>query len=282
MSWTGRGPVARVATAWMRWRLERAAFRAGGPPPLVRADLVDGVRWVSRRPAVPAPPGAPVVILVHGLGTSGSSLLRLLHQLAPRWDVWAPDLPGFGASDRPTHTLDLAELADALVGWMDAVGIEQAEAVGHSMGCQVIEHVVIRHPGRVRRAVLVGATIDPRARTAARQVWRIVRDAPYEPFTQLPWVAADYLRCGPLWIWRTLDQALASPIEDLLPHVDVPSLVVRGQHDPVCPRPWAEEMVQLMPDARAVTIPGAAHGVTYSHPEPLAAVVQAFFATDDR
>jgi len=50
---------------------------------------------------------------------------------------------------------------------MDAIGVAQATLLGNSLGCQVIGHLVIGHPGRVSRAVLVGPTRDRRVRQSS-------------------------------------------------------------------------------------------------------------------
>src|SRR5213593_2730802 len=63
--------------------------------------------------------GAPVV-LVHGYGVSGRYMLPLARSLAPFVSVFAPDLPGYGRSQRPPSPLGVADLAAALAGWLDA------------------------------------------------------------------------------------------------------------------------------------------------------------------
>ena len=267
--------VARASSWWVRRHVERALTDGAGAPVLVRRDAVGGREWVCRRPRGGGGPGAPTLVMVHGLGTSGSSLVRLMGHLAPRADTWAPDLPGFGATPGPDRALDLAELADALVAWMDVVGIERAAMLGHSLGCQVVGHVATRHPARLSRAVLVGPTLDPAARSLVRQAGRLALDGPREPAAELPWVAADYLRCGPSRMLRTLRDALAPDVEERLPRMDLPVLLVRGRADPVAPQPWLEHAADLLPDARVVVVPGA-HAVNYSHPAELADVIVPF------
>lgn len=195
--------------------------------------------------------------------------------LAGGVDPWAPDLPGFGATDAPERALDVVELADALVAWMDVVGLGRVAMLGHSLGCQVVGHVATRHPDRLDRAVLVGPTLDPSARSLVRQVGRLALDGPREPLAELPWVAADYLRCGPRRMLRTLCDAVAVDVEERLPQMHLPVLLVRGEDDPVAPQAWLEHAADLLPDARAAAVPGA-HGVNCSHPHELAAVVAPF------
>jgi len=47
--------------------------------------------------------------------------------------------------------------------------------------------------------------------------------------------------------------------------------VVRGERDPIVPHRWAAQITALLPDARLLTIPGAAHTPNFSHPQELAA-----------
>ena len=248
---------------------------------VVRRDVVvDGLRMTARTARSPAPPGAPVVVLVHGLGMSGRSMLPTLRRLAPAFEVWAPDLPGFGDSARPRAALDLTELADGLVGWMDAVGLPRAALLGNSLGCQVITRLATRWPRRLTRAVLVGPTRDPSARTALRQAGRLLLNAPREAPGLIPLAVFDYVRAGPARMWRTLHLALDAEVEQRAAQVRVPTLVVRGEHDPIAPQRWAQQLTDLLPDSRLVVVPGAAHAVNYSAPGALVEAVRPFLDAD--
>jgi pimeloyl-ACP methyl ester carboxylesterase len=216
------------------------------------------------------------VVLVHGLGVSSRYMAPTGRLLADEFPVYAPDLPGFGRSERPRSTLRIEGLAESLVAWMDAAELASASLLGNSLGSQIIVEAALRHPQRVARLVLVGPTMDPEARTAYRQVLRLIRDVPYERLSLATVVAWDYLTCGPLRLWRTLRFALQDPIEEKLPSVVQPTLVVRGGNDPIAPQQWAESMVGLLPKGRLIVIPEGAHAVNYSTPEPLADAVRRF------
>lgn len=242
--------------------------------------VVNGLRITARTHEQPPPAGALDVVLVHGLGMSGRSMLPTLRRLAPDFHVWAPDLPGFGDSARPRRALDLAELADALAGWMDAVDLPRAAMLGNSLGCQIIGHLATRSPARLTRAVLVGPTRDPQARNPLRQAGRLLLDAPREAPSLIPLATSDYVRAGPVRMWRTLRDALDARVEQRAPHVHVPVLVVRGQHDPIVPQRWAQQLTDLLPDGHLLVIPGAAHAVNYSAPAALVDAVRPFLTAD--
>ena len=242
--------------------------------------VVGGLRVHARVPTRPAPADAPAVVLVHGLAMSGRYMVPTLLGLAPRYRVYAPDLPGLGLSTRPTRPLTLSEQADALAGWMDGVGLERAALLGNSLGCQVIVRFAIRYPERLTRAVLVGPTMDPRARSPLRQAWRLLLDAPREAPSMRLIAVREYWRAGPRRTWGVLREALGAHVEDRLPGVRAPTLVVRGGRDPIVPERWAEEATRLLPRGRLVVLPKAPHAANYSTPAALVRAVQPFLDGD--
>src|SRR5713101_9910829 len=124
--------------------------------------------------------------MVHGLVVSSRYMVPTAIRLAPYYHVYAPDLPGFGKSDKPSHVLNITELSDVLADWMQAIGLKQATLLGNSMGCQVIANLVLRHPERVSRVILMGPTMDPQARMAYQVIVRWLLNAPREPFSLFP------------------------------------------------------------------------------------------------
>lgn len=223
-----------------------------------------------------APAHAPSIVLVHGLGVSSRYMMPTAELLAPHARVFAPDLPGFGRSRRPRRALSIPELADALAAWMKASGIERAVLVGNSLGAQIIVDFAVRYPEFVAQAVLIAPTIDPRARGFMRQLARLLLDSLREPLSLLPLAIADYLRAGLRRGARTLRFALRDKVEDKLPLMQTRTLVVRGGRDPIVPQKWMEEATCLLPRARLVVIPTAAHAVNYNSPDALVREVLLF------
>ncbi len=224
----------------------------------------------------PATVERPPLVLLHGLGVSSRYLVPLARRLAGTLPVYAPDLPGFGRSEGPDRALDVPALADALAAWMDEVGLEQAALLGNSMGCQVAVDCACRYPGRLGRLVLLDPTIDPSARTAWQQIFRLGLAALREPPGAWAVVLRDYLAFGLRRGWQTLRYALRDRVEDKLPRVDVPALVVRGEHDLICPPAWARQAARLLPHGRLAVLAGAGHIPNYSMPVELAALVLPF------
>jgi 2-hydroxy-6-oxonona-2,4-dienedioate hydrolase len=222
----------------------------------------------------------PAVVLVHGLGLSGRYMLPVATRLAAHYPTFLPDLPGFGDSSHPTEVLDVAELGDALAAWIEAMDLNSPALLGNSFGCQIIVNLAVAHPGAIDRAILQGPTAPPEERTWFRQAQRWRQNQPFNPPSLGPVTWSDYRKCGWRRLFRTFHYSLQHPIEDQLSSVACPALVVRGTRDPICRRPWAEEVVRRLPQGRLVELPDVAHTLVYTAPDELAAVTRAFLDQD--
>jgi 2-hydroxy-6-oxonona-2,4-dienedioate hydrolase len=225
----------------------------------------------------PGDEGFPVV-LVHGLGVSSRYMIPTAVLLAPHRQVYAPDLPGFGRSEKSERALNVTELADALSAWMEEVGIPRAVLLGNSIGCQVVADLALRRPHAVERIVLVAPTVDAEARTVFRSFARLLMDVPRERLS-LPFIALlDYLQAGLGRTAHTFAYALQDRLEEKLPNVTHPALVVRGSRDPIVPERWAAEVSGLLPAGRLAVVLDAAHAVNHNSPEALTEIVLNFLS----
>jgi pimeloyl-ACP methyl ester carboxylesterase len=116
---------------------------------------VEGVRlyWAETGRTSVAPP----VVLLHGLNNSCLSWSQVAPLLATDRRVLMPDLPGHGRSERPNVGYELDWYARIMARWLEAVGIEKADIVGHSFGGGVAQMLLLECPARIRRLVLVAA-----------------------------------------------------------------------------------------------------------------------------
>jgi 2-hydroxy-6-oxonona-2,4-dienedioate hydrolase len=213
---------------------------------------------------------------VHGIGVSSRYFEPLADALAHDYRVFVPDLPGWGRSPKPARALSLVELADALLEFMDREGLTRVSLVTNSLGSQIAVELALRHPDRVGALVLVGPTVDPQWRAALLQTRSFVLDSVREPVSLWWIIATDYARMGLLRFARTARHALRQPIEELLPQVAVPTLIVRGEHDAFSSQAWCERAADLLPRGSLAVVEGAAHAAQYSHPTRVAGLVRSF------
>ena len=237
--------------------------------------VVDGVEMHARVSASPGGHGWPIV-LVHGLAVSHRYLMPTAVLLARHRLVGVPDLPGFGLSGKPGVVLGTRRLADALGVWLQATGMAPAVLLGNSYGCQVIVDLVTRHPEAAAAVVLSGPTVDPQARTVTRQVLRWLRDALHEDPLQAPILLRDVRDAGASRVIATLRHAVRDRIDQKLPSVSVPALVLRGGIEPIVPARWADEAARLLPRGQVATVPGSPHNSVYVAAGALTAAVEAF------
>jgi 2-hydroxy-6-oxonona-2,4-dienedioate hydrolase len=220
-------------------------------------------------------PGPPMV-LVHGLSMSSRYLMPTAERLADRYCVYVPDLPGFGKSAKPRHALNVPELAEALLAWMDEMHLDAPVLLGNSLGCQIILELAARNPRRAAGLILAGPTVDPLGRSVLRLLLRTAWDALHEPPTLLAVAVYDYLHAGLRRSWRTLQHTVNDPVESKLHLVTVPTLIVRGERDRIVPQSWVEALDQKLPNSRLHILPQGAHGINFSEPDELASLVEEF------
>jgi len=203
-------------------------------------------------------------------------MLPTLVRLAADFEVWAPELPGFGKSDQPDHILNLRELADILAAWAQVINITRAVFLGNSLGCQVIVDLAVRYPSLVDAAILVGPTIDSRRRTMVQQLWRGLLDLAHEPWSLWRILARDYLRTGTRRMYKTFRFALQDDLLRKCPDVQAATLIVRGGYDTISSSRWVEELARLIPDAQVAVIPDGTHASNYTAPDELARLTKNF------
>jgi pimeloyl-ACP methyl ester carboxylesterase len=213
--------------------------------------------------------GPDEFVLVHGIGMSPRYFEPLAQELAAAATVHALDLPGFGRTRRPHRSLPMAEFGRLSVQALRDLGGGTAIVVGHSMGCQVAVEMALADPSAVRALVLLGPTTNRRERSAWRQGLRLAQDTLREP-PRVNWtVFSDYARCGPRWYFATVPHMVGHRLEQRLRLVQVPVLLLRGEHDPIAPRAWLAELAEGSAAVPA-EVPGEAHVLMYRSPQAVA------------
>jgi 2-hydroxy-6-oxonona-2,4-dienedioate hydrolase len=240
-----------------------------------RWDTIHGLRVFAR---VSSPRQAsernPPVVLVHGLGVSSRYMVPLAVELAKTDSVYAPDLPGFGRSERPAAVPSVGELALWLQRWSIQVGIERAVFVANSMGCQIVVELGALAPRLIAAAVLLGPTMDQTACHPLAHVLRLLRDQFREPPELVPLQLFDYLSNGPIRTALTFRHAVRHDMLARAHCLDAPTILLRGERDPIVSQEFVEALARQMPKATVEVIPKAGHALNYNSPTAVAAVVR--------
>jgi 2-hydroxy-6-oxonona-2,4-dienedioate hydrolase len=257
------------------------------PPPDVWMDpatlrptftMVNGVRLHALVSLDPVPADAQAIVLVHGSGLSGRYMIPTARALTPDFRVYVPDIPGYGDSGDPGRVLNIPEMADWLVAWMQAIGLERAAFLGNSFGCQVIVDLASRYPELVEAALLQGPTTPPNERSGFWQFVRWRQNQPYNPGWLGDVTMADYQKAGAWRLLRSFVYQITDPVADKAPLVQAPTLVMRGDRDPIAHQEFCDLLVRLLPRGRLYLMPGVAHTLVFTAPEPVAEGARAFLA----
>jgi pimeloyl-ACP methyl ester carboxylesterase len=200
-------------------------------------------------------------------------------RLRPERTVWVPDLAGFGRSEKPSTVLDVPEHAMLAARWLDSVTSAPVAVVGNSFGCQVAAELACRRPDLVAALVLIGPTVDPRAATMPRQIWRWLADLLREDWRQSRILGVDLRDAGARRIVTTLRHSIRDRITDKLPGISAATLMVRGAGDTIAPQQWLLQATALLPGARSLVLDGAAHNAVTTAGPDLATAIDAFLAT---
>jgi len=239
----------------------------------------------------------PPLLLVHGLASSATQDWgRLIAPLGRRFHVFAPDLPGFGESERPPGAdYSIPMQVDAVRGFMDAVGLARARVAGLSMGGWIVCRLAGSYPERVERLVVADAAgmrpdgppipaevLLPQDVDGVRRLAAAVRHkAPVPP----SFVARDILerRRREEWVVRRALSSMAAGrdwLNGTLGRADMPVLVVWGKHDALIPVAYARALAAEFPRAELKVLNGCGHVPIADCPEAFDREVLPFLAAN--
>ena len=222
--------------------------------------------WGVMRSRVVGTPrdGVPEVVAVPGLAVA-NYLQPAVCGLAAWTRAHLVELPGFSGSGEPPHPLVVPQFADAVAQWLEASGLEQVVLVGHSSGTQVAAHAAARRPRNVKALVLASPTMDPRYRSLRRILLAWRRNHELEPKSLDEQHTPERQRAGLRRVRHALRVHLADRLEDVVPEVSVPVLVLHADQDRLCTEEWARQLSDLAPDGRFCALPGA-HSFVWTAP----------------
>jgi len=238
------------------------------------------------------------VLLIQGLGADSRGWALQRMALGRRYRCIAVDNRGVGRSGRPPGPYRLPTMADDAVRVLDAEGVDCAHVIGASLGGAVAQILAMDHPERVRSLVL--------ACTSCRHhPWRCELFEEWIDAVErvgigglrndaLKWLVGPRFRArfGP-WVnlgarivlngdpagFVAQARGLLESDDELrlgLRNVTAPTLVITGSQDSLTPIGDAEELAELIPDARLVELRGASHGLMFEAPNAFNAVVREF------
>jgi pimeloyl-ACP methyl ester carboxylesterase len=246
------------------------------------------------------------LLLLHGFTGSKLDFHDQLQWFTDRYRVLAPDNRGHGESSNlgraGAYSLDI--LVDDLAGYLDTLDVQQCHLLGHSMGGMVAMRFALRHADRLKSLILMDTAAEPltifpkalreqlaeevRANGCASRI-KMMRDM---PMSDAQARGRDFL--GEAEHWRRIELKLSQMDPEAwvalgndmsnqkgvlsdLESLSVPTTIIVGEHDVPFIEPSAR-MANMIPNARLVTIPDAAHCPQYENADAWRAAIDSHLA----
>lgn len=214
----------------------------------------------------------PSLVFLHGSWDDGSQWLRTIEHLSPDFQCFAPDLLGFGESERPNvhYSIDLE--VECLAQYLDTLNLRQVYLIGDSLGGWVAASYAIKYPDRVQGLVLLapeGVKVGHR-----RARWQTARWLIGQPPLAFWFLRSIYPIAKLLGYQNKIDgllkfrrQLMQSPIamqllfsrrraeitaelvDDNLALLKVPVLVLQGSEDTIAASSLCQSYAALIPNA---------------------------------
>ncbi len=228
-------------------------------------------------------PSGPVVVLLHGFGSSKENWAYLTAKLRKTYYLVVPDIPGFGQSDFIFEAeYHLAAQADRLALWLKQIGVEQAHFVGSSMGGAIAAQIAARHPNLVNKLCLmnsagapgkhitqlesgIAAGVNYLAPTKARDAWQVFAIAMH-PRQRWFGILLGILMGGAMSQRKALNDFLFGKLVESLADtyvslatISAPTLVLWGDSDQVLDVNCADVFCEQIGNAKAMVLPSVGH-----------------------
>jgi N-formylmaleamate deformylase len=235
----------------------------------------------------------PPLILLHGLTANGACWTPLTHVIEGDYDVIMPDARGHGKSSVPDYGYRYEDLANDVVGLIEALRLPPPILIGHSMGGMIAAVVASRNPELLRCLILADPTfLSPKVQREIRDSDVADQHRRYLNMSLDDVVAEARIRHPD----RSLDtieliararlqtsmaafDVLTPPNPDymqVVSAIEVPSLLVIGGSAGVVSPDVAADLQRLNPRLQVEQIPEVGHGLHYDQPERFAVVVKSF------
>ena len=294
------------------WSTPAASTPAAASPPPLQIDL-NAFDALKKTVALPngevlayidtGNASGPAVVLIHGYTDSARDWLPMLPYLSKHFRLILVDIRGHGRSSKPECCYSRLDFAYDIELLLDALAVQKAAIVGHSLGSFIAQTFAEYWPLRTSRVVLIsssggpppGAPKKPPQFDFAAQIRQLKEPIEADSPFMIAWwdsptpVDPDFIRrerqdaAGiPLRVWlAVLDQGLSdsnapADVQRTLPRLKAPTLLIWGSKDPIMEEPERKTLRDALPKAQVKVFDGLGHNPIWEDPAGVARVINAF------
>ncbi|NKC12529.1 MAG: alpha/beta fold hydrolase [Gammaproteobacteria bacterium] len=255
----------------------------------------------GRRIGYRAAGSGPALLILHGAGAGSTSFSYQLEALAQHYRVIAWDTPGYGGSDDSPYAAPSAyDYAADATALLDALGVEWAHIIGHSLGGLIATALVATAAARVDRIVLSSpaaglaragektraartaariediTTLGPAGMAQVRGPRMVAAEASAAVRQRATQIMARVRICGYCAAARLLARGDAFGSIEKWPIPPPPTLVLVGAEDATTPPPEVRRLAHCIAGSRYLEIASAAHAAYLEQPEAFTTAVREF------
>jgi len=215
-------------------------------------------------------------------------------QLVAHFQVFAPDHPGFGESDRPDWLRDIDDMVFHYVDLLDTLQLDRVSVLGTSIGGWIAAELAVARPDRVERLVLVAAAgikidgverfdvfLNPIEETLLHLFHDPARTAQLLPAEMGADVIVRAYREASSLARLTWNPYLYNPkLARRLHRIAAPTLLLWGDADPISPLAVGQHLQQQLPDARLHVVKGGGHDLARTHADEVAPLIERHLTED--
>ena len=221
------------------------------------------------------------VLFIHGLGGSSESWINNISMFKDHFHVLAPDLIGFGRSDKPKINYNMKTFTNFVNRFMDSLGIKKANIIGSSMGGQIAAEFAISWPTKVERLVLISpAGVPPKEFKGTSELKKFVnvlesrnltevKNALVPIYSNVSTITNDYVKSVYSYITMpgaryaflsSLNESAKAPrLVGRLRASKIRTLIVWGKDDNLIPVRYCEPFISKMKDCRLLILEKCGH-----------------------
>ena len=232
----------------------------------------------------------PALVFLHGAG-GHAGWMAFLEELSARFQVFAPEHPGFGQSDDPPWLDEVSDLAYFHLDLLQALGLAKVHLMGTSLGGWVAAEMAVRSTARLASLTLVGAVGITAKGAPIPDIFRMPEEENlrryYADQERAVRRLGDLAKADPSVIAKnraTVTRLAYRPrfhnpgLAKWLHRIDVPTLLIWGDTDRMFPLEHAQAFQKAIPGAKLVVIAKCGHVPQIEKPDEFVAALDDFFA----
>ena len=219
-----------------------------------------------------------VLVLIHGLGASAERWEHVIPKLSRKYTVIAPDLPGFGHSDKPSLDYTPRFFAEFLSDFLETIGINRCSMIGSSLGGQIVTEYAMTYHEKIENIILVSPAGVMKHLTPALEAYVAAALYPNQDTTSYAFqmmsgadeeipanVIDDFIErmlmpnAKMAFMSSLLGLKNADVINHRLVNISASALVIWGENDPVIPIKYANDFVSSLKDCQYIEMQNCGH-----------------------